>query len=245
VLTPAGHAFVARARVIDTELRKAHDDLSALRGRREGVVAFGIGPAVTLPLVPDAMAGFRARWPRAHVRIREGMRAALLPLVRDETLDFSVSENVAPGGEAGLQFKPLIQPELVIVGRRGHPLSRARSFQELGEANWLIFNPPGSRGALERTFEAYGLTPPTTLVHCESYATALGLIARSDVLALVPRDLTDMPLADRFVRRLHVGEKISRPKIGVFSRIGAPLSPAATAMVQSLVAAARALSKRT
>jgi DNA-binding transcriptional LysR family regulator len=32
VLTPAGHAFVARGRVIDTEVRKAHDDLSALRG---------------------------------------------------------------------------------------------------------------------------------------------------------------------------------------------------------------------
>ena len=153
VLTPAGRAFVARGRVIDTELRKARDDLSALRGRREGVVAFGIGPAVTVPLVPDAMARFRAKWPRAHVRIREGMRPALLPLVRDETLDFSVSENVAPGGEAGLQFKSLIQPELVIVGRRGHPLSRARSLQELGEASWLIFNPPGSRGAVERTFE--------------------------------------------------------------------------------------------
>jgi LysR family transcriptional regulator of abg operon len=245
VLTPAGHAFVARGRVIDAEVRKAHDDLSALRGRREGVLAFGIGPAVTVPLVPDAMARFRAKWPRAHVRIREGMRTALLPLVRDETLDFSVSENVAPGGEAGLQFKSLIQPELVIVGRRGHPQSHARSLQDLGEANWLIFNQPGSRGALERTFEACGLTPPTSLVHCESYATALALIARSDLLGLVLRELTELPLAGRFVRRLHIREKISRPTIGIFSRIGAPLSPAAAAMVQSLGAAARALPKRT
>jgi DNA-binding transcriptional LysR family regulator len=245
VLTPAGHAFVARGRVIDTELRKAHDDLSALRGRREGVVAFGIGPAVTVPLVPDAMARFRAKWPRAHVRIREGMRTALLPLVRDETLDFSVSENVAPGGEAGLQFKSLMQPELVIVGRRGHPLSHAKSLREFDVANWLIFNQPGSRGALERTFEAYGLTPPTALVHCESYATALALIARSDLLGLVLRELTELPVADRFVRRLHIREKISRPTIGIFSRTGAPLSPAATAMVQSLVAGARALPKRT
>lgn len=245
VLTPAGRAFVARGRVIDTELRKAHDDLSALRGRREGVVAFGIGPAVTVPLVPDAIARFRARWPRARVRIREGMRAALLPLVRDETLDFSVSENVAPRGEAGLQFKSLMQPELVIVGRRGHPLSHARSLQELGAANWLIFNPPGSRGALERTFEAYGLTPPNTLMHCESYATALALIGRSDLLGLVLRELTELPLADRFVQRLHIREKISRPTIGIFSRTDAPLSPAAAAMVQSLVAAARALPKRT
>ena len=246
VLTPAGRAFVARGRVIDTELRKAHDDLSALRGRREGVVAFGIGPAVTVPLIPDAMARFRARWPRAHVRIREGMRTALLPLVRDETLDFTVSENVAAGGEAGLQFKSLVQPELVVIGRRGHPLSHARSLQELAVADWLIFNSPGSRGALERTFEASGLAPPQTLVHCESYATALALIARSDLLGLVVREqLTELPLADRFVQRLNIREKISRPTIGLFVRADAPLSPAAAAMVRALGAAARALPKRT
>jgi LysR family transcriptional regulator of abg operon len=243
VLTPAGRAFVARGRVIDAELRKAHDDLAALRGRREGAVAFGIGPAVTFPLVPEAMARFQAKWPRAHVRIREGMRTALLPLVRDETLDFSVSENVAPGGEAGLQFKSLMRPELVIVGRRGHPLAHARSLQELAVANWLIFNPLGARGALERTFEASGLPPPNTVVQCESYATAVALIARGDLLGLVLRDLTELPLADRFVQRLHVREKISRPTIGIFSRTDAPLSPAAAAMVQSLGAAARALPK--
>jgi hypothetical protein len=43
---------------------------------------------------------------RAHVRIREGMRNALLPLVRDETLDFSISENAAPGDEAASSSNP-------------------------------------------------------------------------------------------------------------------------------------------
>src|SRR5438105_1256310 len=77
MLTAAGRAFVARGRVIHGELRKVHDDLAALRGIAEGAVSFGSGPAVTFPLVPDAMSRFRAKWPRAHVRIREGMRNAL------------------------------------------------------------------------------------------------------------------------------------------------------------------------
>ena len=243
VLTPAGRAFVARGRVIEAELRKAHDDLSALHGSRDGSVAFGVGPAVTVPRVPDAMARFRLKWPRARVRIREGMRTALLPLVRDETLDFTISENVAPGGEAGLQFRPLIKPELVIVGRRGHPLANAKTLRELAAADWLIFNPPGARGALERTFEESGLPPPKALVHCESYATALALIARSDLLGLVLRELTELSLAGQFVQRWRLREKISPPTIGIFSRADTPLSPAAAAMVQSLGAAARALPK--
>lgn len=244
VLTAAGRALVARGRVIQAELRKAHDDLGALRGNPEGAVAFGIGPAVSVPLVPDAMARFRAKCPRAHVRIREGPRVALLPLVRDETLDFSISEYIAPGGEPGVQFKPLIQLELVIVGRRGHPLACASSLQELVGATWLVFNMPGSRGALERTFEALALPPPNALVHCESYATALGLIARSDLLGLVARQLVEEPPAERFLQRLHVREKISRPTMGIFARVDAPLSPTAAAMVQALGAAARSLAKR-
>src|SRR5690242_14342884 len=72
LLTAAGRAFVARGGVIHGELRKAQDDLAARRGRAEGSVSSGSGPAVTFPLVPDAMARFRTKWPRAHVRIREG-----------------------------------------------------------------------------------------------------------------------------------------------------------------------------
>jgi LysR family transcriptional regulator, regulator of abg operon len=243
MLTAAGRAFVARGRVIHGELRKVHDDLAALRGIAEGTVSFGSGPAVTFPLVPDAMSRFRTKWPRAHVRIREGMRNALLPLVRDETLDFSISEKVAPADEAGLQFKPLIQPELAIVGRRGHPLAKAASLQELAKADWLVFNLPGAGGALERTFKEYGLSPPSALVHCESYATALALVARSDLLALVLRQMLDGPMTEPFLQRIRIREKVLRPTIGIFSRAGAPLSPTAAAMVQAFSAAARAFSR--
>jgi len=243
VLTAAGRAFVARGRVIDGEVRKVRDDLAALRGRTEGAVSFGYGPAVTFPLVPDAISSFRKKWPQAHVRIREGMRNALLPLVRDETLDFSICENITPQDEAGLQFKPLIKPELVIVGRRGHPLAKAISLQELAKASWLVFNLPGTNGALERTFTACGLPPPNALVHCESYATALALVARSDLLALVLRQVVEMPMAAAVLQRIRTREKVSRPSIGIYSRAGTPLSPTAAAMVQAFAAAARAPSR--
>ena len=244
VPTAAGRALVARARVIHGELRKIHDDLAALRGQREGMVAFGVSPAVIFPLVPDAMARFRSRWPRAQVRIREGMRTALVPLVRDETLDFTIAENVAGTGSAGLHFRPLLQPELVIAARQGHPLARASSLEELANANWLVFNLPGDQGALERTFKAHGLSPPNALVHCESYATALALIARSDLLGLVLRNLLEAPVTDRFLQRVRIREKVSRPSLGIFARAGTPLSPTAAAMVQSLGAAARAIARR-
>jgi len=58
-LTAAGRAFVARARVVQAELRKVREDLAAPHGSTEGTVAFGIGSSVGMPLVPGAMVRFR------------------------------------------------------------------------------------------------------------------------------------------------------------------------------------------
>src|SRR5687768_7014958 len=49
--TQAGTAFLSRARVIQSELRKAADDLEGLRGGVEGTVAFGIAPAASMLVV--------------------------------------------------------------------------------------------------------------------------------------------------------------------------------------------------
>jgi DNA-binding transcriptional LysR family regulator len=242
-LTAAGRAFVARARVVQGELRKVEEDLAALRGGTEGTVAFGIGPALGLALVPGAMARFRAERPQARVRIREGMRNALLPLVRDETLDFAVTER-AEATEPGLHFRPLFRAELVVAARKGHPLARATSLSDLEQAPWLYFYPPGSGGVLERAFGAAGLSSPNALVHCESYITALTLIAQTDLLGLVPPITIEQPMAHRYIQRIPVREGIPRPRIGLFTRADTPLSPTAALMMQALVGVARSRVKR-
>jgi len=242
-LTPAGRAFIARARVIQTELRKAGEDLAALRGGDEGVVSVGFGGVSTIALLPAALARFRLQHPRAFVHILEGNRRSFAPLVRDETLDFAIAQGVVGQAEAGLAFKPLFRPQLAIAGRRGHPLAFARSLLELAGASWLVFNPPGSGGILERVFRVANLPPPTVAVHCESYAAAHALIARSDLLGLVYGPLFRDPIANRYLQRLNIKEEIPASTMGMFVRADMPLAPAAAAMAQAVTAAARSLAR--
>ncbi len=243
-LTAFGRAFVARARVIQSELLKVPEDLASLRGNADGTVAFGIGPAASVPLVPDAMARFRLERPRARVRIREGTRNVLLPLVRDETLDFAIAERVNDEVEPGMRYQPLLQPELVIAARKDHPLEGARSLADLADAPWLVVYPLGSGGVLERTFSIAGLPVPNTQVHCESHAIALALIARGDLLGLVLRQIVDEPMVQRFIQRVSVREKILRPQMGIFMRADTPPSPTTALMIQALTRAARSMGKR-
>ena len=242
-LTPAGRAFLARARVIDSELRHAREDLAALRGGADGrTVAIGIGPALCIA-VPQALAHFRSRFPDTSVRVVEGVRTALLGPLREESLDFIVVQD--PGGprEPGLKARPLLRPELVVAGRRGHPLSHARSLQELAGASWLVFNPPGSGGMLDVAFRAAGLPAPRARVVCESYATAIALLARSDLLGLLFLQVFSEPVAARFLHRFRLGERIGAPSLAMFTRADTPLAPAAAAMAQAMTVSLRSLAQ--
>ena len=242
-VTRAGKAFLARARVIQAELRKAQDELQLLRGGSKGAVAFGAAPMTCMLIVPEAMALFRREWPATRVRIVEGVNNALLPMVRDETLDLCISQG--PGGklDGALSFKPLFRPRLVVVGRRGHPLRGAKSLRNLGDATWLMFYPPGSGAILEKAFGTAGLPLPSAIVHCESYGVALALIAKTDILGLISPGMLVAGWGQRHLEQIEIEESIPSPLVGLYRRAETPLTPAAAAMAQAITATARGLAR--
>ncbi len=239
VLTPAGRTLMARARTIQAELRRLDEEMATLRGSGEGAVAFGIAPPFSLAM-PDAHARFRARFPAARVRVIEGVRAALLPLVRDETLDFAMGQHAGASAHAGLRFRPVVRPRLVVAARKGHPHAAARTLSELARCEWMVFNPLGAGGILEEAFAAAGVGMPRAIVHCESFATALALLGRSDVIGLMIEPFLADPLAAGALQRIALREALPSPSLGLFLRADTELTPAAAAMAQALTLAARA-----
>jgi LysR family transcriptional regulator of abg operon len=241
--TPAGKAFLARARVVQAELRKAADDLQAFQGGREGSVAFGLAPAACMLIVPDAMVQFRRQHPHARVRIVEGTNTALLPLVRDETLDFSIGQSLIAKPDDAIKFRPLMRTSLVVAGRQGHPLRAAKSLRELADAPWLMFYPVGTGAILEKAFTAAGVPMPRAIVQCESYAAALALLARTDTLGLLVPQMLEEPHGQRHLRQIKIEEVLPGPVLGMYSRADAPFTPAASAMAQAVTATARRLAR--
>ena len=149
------------------------------------------------------------------------------------------ARNVVETTEPGIHFRPLFRLELAVAARKGHPLARATSLSDwrtrrgsssIRRGPAVLWSGPSVRPVCHR---------PMGLVHCESYVTALALIARSDLLGLVPPEIIEEPMAHRYIQRIHVRESILRPRIGIFTRADTPLSPTAALMVQALVSAAR------
>src|SRR5262245_29533438 len=161
VPTASGRAFFSRARVAHSELRKAEEEAAGVGGSSAGSVTFGVGPTFATLVVPQAVARFRRQFPRARLRIVEGLARHLLPSVRDETLDFAMGLRTVADLEPALRFRPLYRSELVIAARKGHTLRNARTLVELAPADWVstsTLDLPG--GPIERLFASAGLPPP-------------------------------------------------------------------------------------
>ena len=243
VATPAGRAFVARARVVQSELRKAAEELAHLGGERGGSVALGVGPVEMTLIVPDAVKAFRQQFPQAGVRIVEGRRPAWLPQVRDETLDFGVGLRPEAELDPGLAFRPLFRSDFVVAARKGHPLRNARSLAQLAQAEWLTLAP--RLGVLDRAFSLASLPAPgPPLVQCESFNGIVAIAAKTDMLTFVARWMLAHPFARDLLQEIPIAERLPPITHGMFTRADAPLTPVAAAMAKSMAAAARALVRR-
>ncbi len=240
VATAAGKAFLARARVAQVELRKAVEDLAPYQGDTDASVAIGVSPNAAALLLPDALQRFRRRHPAARLRVVEGVGTALLPAVRDATLDFAVAGSARPSAEPGLRFKALMRLSLVVAARQGHPLGRATSLRELASSEWLVFYPAGSGAVIEKAFAAAGLAMPRTVVQCESCAGALALLGMTDILALISPRVVQSGLGQYRLQQIKVREPIPAPLLGIYHR-DAPFTAAGATLSQALMASARRL----
>jgi LysR family transcriptional regulator of abg operon len=246
VPTPAGKAFFARARVAQSELRKAKEEMAQLAGNGAGAVAFGAGPTATLLVVPEAITRFRQEFPKARIRVLEGYLPLLLPLIRDGTLDFAIGPRPDDKLDAALRVRPLFRHKFVVVARKEHPLRNARSLAQLAHADWISLLPPGAPGGpLDRTFALAGLPVPQQVIQCESVNVAVGLIAKTDVLGIWSHRMLTQSFARDFLQQIAVAEPMPSYTVVMFMRADPPLTPVASAMAKAVTVAARRLARAT
>ena len=242
VPTASGRAFFARARVAHSERRKAEEEAAQIGGPTGGSVAFGVGNIGAALIVPEAVARFRRQFPRAGIRIVEGLAHLLLPSVRDESLDFVMGMRHVGELDRSLRFRPLYRSELVVAARKGHPLRHARSLAQLASCEWLstsTLNLPG--GPIERLFASRGLPPPRPVIVCEYYNTVVALLAKSDMIGLMQRRALKQGQARESLQELNLVEAIPAVTAGIYTRAGTPLTHAASAMAKAASAVAREL----
>jgi DNA-binding transcriptional LysR family regulator len=243
VPTEVGRTFLARARAVSADLRRAREEISQLRGVREGSLAIGAAPGPALGLLPAALPRLQRKWREATIRVVDVSPSEVLPALRQGALDLALSVRLGPLAEPASDclVEPLYEIQPTIIARRDHPLAKARRLADLSDAEWIRTGPAGITPALPQALEAAGLPAPRYRIDCQSFLALPQLVAQSDLLAVVPWQIAQREEQSGRIVRLRVHEALPARPIGLFRRADVPLTPIARECAQILREAAAAL----
>lgn len=227
VPTAIGAAFMRRAKHATGELLRACDEIDQLRGMTHGSVCVAMSMVPHMALLPSILQPFRVRYPGVRLDLIDAVFSTVASRLSDGTIDCYIG----PPPEAvpdGLVSELLFENTRVIVGRKGHPRSGAKSLRELSGAEWMTTSitsqPEQELGPL---FAQHGLPAPKLVLQAHSALTLIVSIISSDLLTMLPIQWTSFPLTREALQTIAVTETLPAPPICIVQRVSLPLTPAA------------------
>ncbi|CAM5784488.1 LysR family transcriptional regulator [Castellaniella caeni] len=235
-LTVFAEHLLERIRPMLGDARAMSEELTALRGGEGGLVAIGTLISASAWLLPESVALMKQRHPKVGLAIQEATNDILYPMLQVGELDVIVGRLPENPGE-GVEMHAIYQDELMIVARAKHPLSRQPTctVEDVLGYPWIVpSNASPVRRQVEQFFLRRGLEIPANQIVSLSMLTNLGILARSDALAMLP-SVAARPLIQvgvLFEVPIHV--RLPFGTIGYSVRAGRQLVPAAATFVDVL-----------
>ena len=124
-LTPAGHAFLARARALLHQAEQLDEELRRHASGARGHVRVFANISSIVEFLPATLASFLEKFPDIHVDLEEHVSAAVAAGVAENLADFGIVSSLA--AIDGLTLTPFRNDELVVVLKPDHPLAKSDS----------------------------------------------------------------------------------------------------------------------
>lgn len=236
----AGQEMVPNIRRALNELRHIPADIAARQGVLVGTVQIGALPLSRARLLPQAILAVTAQYAGIKIITNESAFVTLSSELRSGEVDFIVGALRTSEYAADMVSETLFTEKMVIVARRGHPLSGTSvSPEDLRNARWVLpRSETPARKLLESSFRKMDIPPPDPVVESGDLAIVRGLLLDSDMLAAVSARQLQHELDNGELVSLEVELADTERPIGITFRAGSLLSPAANAMIEAIRAQA-------
>ncbi|MDR6477089.1 LysR family transcriptional regulator of abg operon [Burkholderia sp. OAS925] len=235
-LTECGNTLLPHARLIVSQVERAHGALNEMRGEPCGKLSLAITPWIALCFLPEIFIQFRKLMPNVQLEMFEGLMSIAYPRLRDGSVEVFVGQQAPDTVNTEFNFRPLLSCGLTVVARRGHPLAQSRSLADLMDADWLVCLDSDMECRLsKKMFYRNGLPEPRNVHYMHSLMVAASVLQRTDAVSIFP-----WPLAELCVTRFKfcafpLREELEDTSIGIVSRLGHPQSAAANCLIDILL----------
>jgi DNA-binding transcriptional LysR family regulator len=144
----------------------------------------GMSESIEPMMVPGLTPAFFRAAPGASLVSLGFDRGDLARRLASRQMDVAIE--IALATPPQVRHEPLLEDELCVVVRRGHPLRRGPNLKEYRGARHLVVSARPSGTVLEDLALAQFGIERRVSVRCRSYATALRLVEQSDDLLTIP-----------------------------------------------------------
>ena len=231
--TTHGASFIRRADAIFGELNLAAEEIEMISSGAQGTLHMGTVPMPASGILPAALEGLLAQFPRAFVSVLEASEQVLGEALKTRKIDLFIARRPRQE-DRDFHYETLFEDSVVVIAHRDHPLANRKRirYDDLREARWII-PPPGSFffGHIERVLGSVGYEMPKHAIESISIPVMYGMLAHGGFLAFATRsqyEFTPMrPLLATLPLRL---PQITAP-IGLVTIAGRQLNPLGARLV--------------
>ena len=219
LITEYGKVVVAHARLVGVELDALSTRLHEMKGDTGSSLRIGTAAAASLELLPGVISFFMARFPACDIDVQGGLPSRLLPRLLEGTLDLVIGPKPGVDMRANIQSTPLFFSDNVIIVRKGHPLERARSLREFGEAKWVLTN---EMAAFDSTLgiarARLSMAKLITVLRTDEPFLALRLVADTDCVSVTRKSFFSTYLSTKHIVPVELSDLDLSEQIAVFTR---------------------------
>lgn len=233
-LTAAGHALLARARVLLHQAKQLDDEMRRHASGARGYVRVFANISSMVEFLPAALASFAAKHPDIHVHVEEHVSTAIATAVADNSADLGIiSEQPAIDGLTALPFR---KDELVVVLQPAHALAKRPSLQlaDIAELPFIGLHADSSlhhlltRAAIESGFTL------NSRMHVTSFDAACAMVAAGLGVSVVPRATSTPYIQSLALAAIPLTDPWAARQLFLCTRTGGELHPAARILLAHL-----------
>jgi DNA-binding transcriptional LysR family regulator len=231
-LTEAGRIALEEARAIVDRYGRIKEALAAHESLQTGIVRLGGGATAVSFLVPRAIAAFSRQYPGVRFEVLEAGSREVESYVDAERIELGIV--TLPTHTRAFEVKPLARDRIVLVAAARHPLAKKKRVEvaELAGQTLVGFQAGSAiRQLIDAELRAAGVSMNVQM-ELRSIASILGMVLSTQALAFVSHlGVTgrEHELSVIDVR----GVRVAR-RLGVISKLGRPMSPAAKTFAKVL-----------
>ncbi|MCZ8062185.1 LysR family transcriptional regulator [Silanimonas sp.] len=244
-LTPAGAFVLDRARKLLFASGCLDRDLALYRERQLGQLAFGVGPFPAAMFLPNLVQDLRREHAEVRIKLEISHGSNLLQYLRNEKIDFFVSDTRDFATEDDIAIVPLPRQPMGFFVRSGHPITALRTVKAEALVDFGLATVEPPRSARDTVSSAMGVESSSlpVVLECNDLSTLKqAALASNAILCAARVAMVDTVADGRFIALNVKDMPPLHSEMGVASIKGRSASPLVESAIRRIVSMATSVS---